>query len=196
MKRPFDDVSGSNFAGTNTTKPVFLTKVQRQQLAFERRQDLIERQKKRQDAILSKYRPSDSSSHKSSDSGRSERDRESNRDRDRERERGRRRARESDRESEMRKCKRALVDLVAESERRREKLAQRELQAIKEQYLGYEKPKKREIKTSQKFRLSFDWENTEDTSRDIPEPARGPALVREGFSCWNGSSRAEEACRA
>lgn len=40
------------------------------------------------------------------------------------------------------------------------------LSAIKEQYLGFIRPKKRVIKPSQKLRFSFDWENAEDTSRD------------------------------
>ena len=43
------------------------------------------------------------------------------------------------------------------AEREREK----EQEAIKEQYLGSKKPKKRVIKPpSEKFRFSFDWENT------------------------------------
>ncbi len=35
------------------------------------------------------------------------------------------------------------------------------------QYLGAKKLKKRVVKPSEKFRFSFDWENTEDTSRDM-----------------------------
>ncbi|KAK9912218.1 hypothetical protein M0R45_036089 [Rubus argutus] len=42
-----------------------------------------------------------------------------------------------------------------------------ELEAIKEQYLGSNKPKKRVIKPSKQYRFSFDWEGTEDTSRDM-----------------------------
>lgn len=38
---------------------------------------------------------------------------------------------------------------------------------IKGQYLGSKKPKRRVIKPSEKFRFSFGWENTEDTSRDM-----------------------------
>ncbi|KAI3521708.1 hypothetical protein L1887_11180 [Cichorium endivia] len=36
---------------------------------------------------------------------------------------------------------------------------------LAERYLGSNKPKKRVIKPSEKFRFSFDWENTEDISR-------------------------------
>ncbi len=35
------------------------------------------------------------------------------------------------------------------------------------QYLGAKKLKKRVVKPSEKFRFSFDWENTEDTSGDM-----------------------------
>lgn len=35
------------------------------------------------------------------------------------------------------------------------------------QYLGAKKFKKRVVKPSEKFRFSFDWESTEDTSRDM-----------------------------
>uniref|UniRef100_J3LS22 DEAD-box ATP-dependent RNA helicase 21 n=2 Tax=Oryza brachyantha TaxID=4533 RepID=J3LS22_ORYBR len=60
------------------------------------------------------------------------------------------------------------------AEREREK----ELDAIKEQYLGSKKPKKRVIKPSEKFRFSFDWENTEDTSRDMNSLYQSPHEAR------------------
>jgi ATP-dependent RNA helicase DDX23/PRP28 len=49
---------------------------------------------------------------------------------------------------------------------RLEEVAERE-QREKEQSLGYKKPRKRIIKPLEKFRFSFDWENAEDTSRDV-----------------------------
>ncbi|KAL6224198.1 hypothetical protein ACLB2K_003054 [Fragaria x ananassa] len=52
-------------------------------------------------------------------------------------------------------------------EEARASLLEKELEAIKEQYLGSNKPKKRVIKPSEKFRFSFDWDTTEDTSRDM-----------------------------
>ncbi|KAJ0972426.1 hypothetical protein J5N97_020385 [Dioscorea zingiberensis] len=65
----------------------------------------------------------------------------------------------------------------AEREREREK----EVEAIKEQYLGLKKPKKRVIKPSEKFRFSFDWENTEDTSRDMNVLYQNPHEARPLF---------------
>ena len=35
------------------------------------------------------------------------------------------------------------------------------------QYLGGKKPKKRVVKPSEKFRFPSNWENSEDTSRDM-----------------------------
>ncbi|KAE9458860.1 hypothetical protein C3L33_09260, partial [Rhododendron williamsianum] len=70
------------------------------------------------------------------------------------------RERERDSEQRAKDCARRLEKLP---ERKKEK----EIESIKEQYLGSEKPKKRVIKPGDKFRFSFDWENTEDTSRDM-----------------------------
>ncbi|KAK3149578.1 hypothetical protein QOZ80_3AG0219380 [Eleusine coracana subsp. coracana] len=99
------------------------------------------------------------------DSSRRDRDRDRDRGRDRDRERERDRDRDKDREKER------LEKMV---EREREK----ELEAIKEQYLGSKKPKKRVIKPSEKFRFSFDWENTEDTSRDMNALYQSPHEAR------------------
>nr|XP_043605889.1 DEAD-box ATP-dependent RNA helicase 21-like isoform X2 [Erigeron canadensis] len=77
-----------------------------------------------------------------------------------------------------------------QKEREREK----ELEAIKEQYLGSKKPKKRVIKPSEKFRFSFDWENTEDTSRDMnvlyQNPHEAQLLFGRGFRA--GMDRREQ----
>lgn len=48
-------------------------------------------------------------------------------------------------------------------EREREK----ELELIKQQYLGLNKPKKRVIRPSEKFKFNFDWSAEEDTSKDL-----------------------------
>ncbi|KAF7139134.1 hypothetical protein RHSIM_Rhsim07G0213600 [Rhododendron simsii] len=77
----------------------------------------------------------------------------------------------------------------SECARRLEKLAERkkekEMESIKEQYLGSRKPKKRVIKPGAKFRFSFDWENTEDTSRDTnflyQNPHEARLLFGRGF---------------
>lgn len=47
------------------------------------------------------------------------------------------------------------------------KLREKELEAIKEHYLGAPKVKKQVTKPSEKFRFSFDWQHTEDTSQDM-----------------------------
>jgi ATP-dependent RNA helicase DDX23/PRP28 len=52
------------------------------------------------------------------------------------------------------------------TQRTEERAREKELQDIKLQYLGEKKQKKRMVKASEKFRFNFDWENTEDTSRD------------------------------
>eukprot|EP00210_Caulerpa_lentillifera_P000004 g4.t1 len=50
-----------------------------------------------------------------------------------------------------------------QSQREKEK----ELELIKQQYLGQEKVKKRVLKPSEKFRFNFDWDVGDDTSRDL-----------------------------
>jgi ATP-dependent RNA helicase DDX23/PRP28 len=41
------------------------------------------------------------------------------------------------------------------------------LEAIRVQYLGQKKQKKKVLKPSEKFKFSFDWDMTDDTSRDL-----------------------------
>ncbi|KAJ0961297.1 hypothetical protein J5N97_000703 [Dioscorea zingiberensis] len=70
----------------------------------------------------------------------------------------------------------------------------RELEAIREQYLGFKKPKKCVIKPNEKFRFSLDWENTEDTSRDMnvlyQNPHEARLLFGRGFRA--GMDRREQ----
>ncbi|KAK9266344.1 hypothetical protein L1049_012676 [Liquidambar formosana] len=78
-----------------------------------------------------------------------------------------------------------------------EKLARRKqeivLEAIKEHYFGSKKPRKRVIKSSDKFRFSFDWDNTEDTLRDMnslyQSPHEARLLFGRGFPAWIAGSR-------
>lgn len=51
--------------------------------------------------------------------------------------------------------------------REQDRERQKELELIKQQYLGGEKVKKKILKPSEKFRFNFDWEVTDDTSRDL-----------------------------
>ncbi|ESW28375.1 hypothetical protein PHAVU_003G281500 [Phaseolus vulgaris] len=112
-------------------------------------------------------------------------ERERTRERDREAER---RNREKEREEETRAREQARLEKLAERER------EKELESIKEQYLGSKKPKKRVIKPSEKFRFSFDWENTEDTSRDMnalyQNPHEAQLLFGRGFRA--GMDRREQ----
>ncbi|KAL6551350.1 Envelope glycoprotein gp160 [Orobanche minor] len=159
--------------------PVFLTKEERQKLALQRRQEEVAQQKRRAELLLQANISHDSTNPSSVD-----RDRERDRDRDTERRtRERQRERERERDSERRNRDKERQDEQKDRERARlEKLADREreteLAAIKEQYLGSKKPKKRVIKPSEKFRFSFDWENTEDTSRDMNSLYQNPHEAR------------------
>ena len=48
-----------------------------------------------------------------------------------------------------------------------ERERQKELALIKKQYLGADKVKKKTLRPSEKFRFNFDWEASDDTSRDL-----------------------------
>ncbi|KAJ0631395.1 putative RNA helicase [Helianthus annuus] len=68
------------------------------------------------------------------------------------------------------------------------------LKAIKQQYLGSNKPKKRVTKPGEKFRVLFDWENTEDTSRDTNILYQNPheAMLMFGRGFRAGIDRREQ----
>ncbi|XP_022722478.1 DEAD-box ATP-dependent RNA helicase 21 [Durio zibethinus] len=178
----------------NPPKPLFLTKAQREQLALQRLEEQRAQQKRRLEDLHRSHNSttnndSDSPSTKPSYDSSDRRDRERQRERDRESERrNREREREREREEEAKSRERARLEKLAERER------EKELDAIKEQYLGSKKPKKRVIKPSEKFRFSFDWENTEDTSRDMnslyQNPHEAQLLFGRGFRA--GMDRREQ----
>lgn len=148
-------------------KPVFLSKVQREQLALQRRHDQISQHKR-------SFDPSSESAHHHHRSSCNKRDRDSERC--------------TITLEEERARKRARLEKLAERER------EREIEAVKEQYgIDSEKPKKRVIKLSDKFRFSFDWEHTEDTSRDInrlyQNPHEARPLFGRGALAWIAESR-------
>ena len=67
------------------------------------------------------------------------------------------------------------------------------LEAIRSQYLGTKPKKKKVLKPSEKFKFSFDWDMTEDTSRDLnplyqdrPESALlfGRGMAQRVVSVW------------
>ncbi|XP_010413822.1 PREDICTED: DEAD-box ATP-dependent RNA helicase 21 isoform X2 [Camelina sativa] len=222
MKRSINEVFGSTSLDSSsvTKKPVFLTKAQREELALKRRQDQISEQRLRREQIgpsepetedvngdntnrdkdRDRDRDREPRDHdRERDRGR-DRDRDRGRDRERERERERERdRRERDREPDRRnRDKEREEEAKAREKARVEKLVEREkekeLDAIKEQYLGGKKPKKRVIRPSEKFRFSFDWENTEDTSRDMnvlyQNPHEAQLLFGRGFRA--GMDRREQ----
>ncbi|KAF6143597.1 hypothetical protein GIB67_012396 [Kingdonia uniflora] len=178
------------------SKPVFLSKAERTQLALQRREEEVAEQRRRATEETRSLKPSSDPNNESSSSRHSHHHRSSNRDRDRDRDRERERERDSERRS-TRDREREEETRSRERERQ-EKLDKRErekeLEAIKDQYLGTKKPKKRVIKPSEKFRFSFDWENTEDTSRDMnalyQNPHEAQLLFGRGFRA--GMDRREQ----
>ena len=62
-------------------------------------------------------------------------------------------------------CHLPLPALFSSSLQEREKA--RELELIKQQYLGAEKQKKKVLKATERMKFVFDWDAGEDTSRDL-----------------------------
>jgi len=122
-------------------KPVFMSKKQREQLALQEKQKQEEEERQRLLEIEKK--------NKIWLSGQAEEDKErERRDRDR-----------RDREREREKEKEKKAEAPKETEQEKE--------LIKQQYLGTKKEKKRIVKPSEKFKFVFDWDASEDTSKDI-----------------------------
>ncbi|KMZ76390.1 ATP-dependent RNA helicase [Zostera marina] len=188
-------------------KPVFVTKAERERLALERRQaaaadtkkQALEQLQSLQDGRKgnSSFKPSSEFPSTDNTTLRRDRDRDSrDRDRDRGRERERERERDRDKRDRREREREREIDRDRRDRREREREEEakgrerariekqierekeKELDAIKEQYLGSKKPKKRVIKPSEKFRFSFDWENTEDTSRDMNSLYQNPLEAR------------------
>lgn len=184
MKRPLDETAAAPAA---PPKPLFLTKSQRQQLAIQRREQEVADQKRR---ALESHQQIAAGRSASPGSGADDAHRRhghyrSSRDRERESER---RSREEEARGREKERERQRAEKHAERER------EKEMESIKEQYLGGKKPKKRVIKPSEKFRFSFDWENTEDTSRDMnilyQTPHEARLLFGRGFRA--GMDRREQ----
>ncbi|RZC68773.1 hypothetical protein C5167_031964 [Papaver somniferum] len=108
---------------------------------------------------------------------------------------------DKERDLERRKRERELEDEKRRSRKRIreeeqvEKEKEKDLEAIREQYLGTaKKPKMRVIKPSEKFRFTFDWDATEDTSRDLnslyQNPHEAKLLFGRGFRA--GMDRREQ----
>lgn len=173
-----------------------MTKAQRAELALKRRQEEAAEQLRRNEESRKLLMGTENKGKEQEDKDRS---REKFRERDRDHDREAREAREKERDRERREREREREEESKLRERERlEKQAQREhekeLESIKEQYLGAKKLKKRVVKPSEKFRFSFDWENTEDTSRDMnpiyQNPHEAQLLFGRGFRA--GMDRREQ----
>eukprot|EP00245_Coleochaete_scutata_P007157 TRINITY_DN22260_c0_g1_i1.p1 TRINITY_DN22260_c0_g1~~TRINITY_DN22260_c0_g1_i1.p1 ORF type:complete len:868 (-),score=265.39 TRINITY_DN22260_c0_g1_i1:504-3107(-) len=183
-------------------KPVFLTKAQREALALKRLEERAAEQKKRNEeqrklifGPSSENKDSDDKNKEREREREQERERERDRERERERDRGKdrddRRDRDRDRgrdrggDDRERGGERKGLTTKEMEERKAQREREKELEAIKDQYLGVKKVKKRVVKPSEKFRFSFDWENTEDTSRDMnpiyQNPHEAQLLFGRGF---------------
>ncbi|ORX87426.1 P-loop containing nucleoside triphosphate hydrolase protein [Basidiobolus meristosporus CBS 931.73] len=152
-------------------KPVFLTKEQRAKIALEKRQREVEEIKRKQEEER-KYREQfEKEAEKERRSGREkerERDRRDYRDRSRERDRGRDRHRHERRRdgrdrSPDRHASRADPETDQDSIN---KLGDKELEQIRERYMGGER-RKRKIRKMNEKKFVFDWDANEDTSKDV-----------------------------
>uniref|UniRef100_A0A6A7G6Z8 RNA helicase n=1 Tax=Hirondellea gigas TaxID=1518452 RepID=A0A6A7G6Z8_9CRUS len=136
-------------------KPVFLSKAQRQALALQRLSDQRKKQREKQDEARQARKDLEKRTRElDNDRDSYRRDNRFMSERDRERERAHRQ------ESRDERNKQRAVQ-------KKEDIAVRLKQDIKDSYLGRKKRKKRVIPPSQKFRFSFDWEATDDTSQDL-----------------------------
>jgi len=186
-------------------KVVFLTKVQREQLAIERRnaqvnamRARIEEERKAIQATVESGGSRDSFAEAREREYKESKDRSDRPDRDhdlyhdRDRERSDRNDRDHDRDRDRDKDSRSDRsdkdrdrdrDKDSRSDRRRDnkddrrgsereeqkyhREKEKEMAAIRAQYLGTKKEKKKPVKPSEKFKFSFDWELSDDTSRDL-----------------------------
>ncbi|KAI3874602.1 hypothetical protein MKX03_035123 [Papaver bracteatum] len=88
-------------------------------------------------------------------------------------------------EDENRYKKSSISEIKQLEKQKYDEQYSKDLAAIKEQYMGTTKQKKRVMKPSDKFRFSFDWEISEDTSRDMnvlyQNPHEAQLLFGRGF---------------
>lgn len=143
VKQDAMDLAARLKAQTSNAVAVFLTKEQRQELALkklaeQRKAEAAEKQQLDQQRLVLMHHES--------------RVEESRRKRQREKD-----EREKERQSRA----------EAREEEKASSTKEQEQKAIMDTYLGRKIPKKRVIPPSQKFKLSFDWDGSEDTSADL-----------------------------
>ncbi|CAB5196814.1 putative ATP-dependent RNA helicase DDX23 [Rhizophagus irregularis] len=144
-------------------RPKFLTKEERAKVALDKRQKEVEEQRRKQDEERrqqEEFQRRAAEEARQNGYGRDRRDYYDRYDRDRYDRYDRERPRVKDRDSEKRPNDKS--DTNAETE----KLADKELQAIRERYMGGER-KKRKIRKMNEKKFVFDWDAGEDTSQDF-----------------------------
>ncbi|KAL1916703.1 uncharacterized protein VTP21DRAFT_5407 [Calcarisporiella thermophila] len=150
-------------------KPKFLTKEERAKIALEKRAKEVEEERRRQELARKQREELEEEAMKlngrsNRDYDRSDRyDRHDRYDRDRDRQRGRGRYVDRDRMDQGRE------EGANSSARTSEDIANlddRELQSLKERYMGTER-KKRKIRKMNERKFVFDWDAAEDTSFDV-----------------------------
>lgn len=151
----------------NQMKPVFLTKAERQKIALEKRNAQVAEQKDISAAHQGIHAHPEPPKEEEKEKQDDKRDSRGDRDREREREKDRREKdrlqREKDRELRHKERNRQEG---RDEDSRKYREAEKELESIKNQYLGIKKEKKKIIKPSEKFKFVFNWDLSEDTSRD------------------------------
>lgn len=140
------------------SKPVFLTKEQREAEAIKRRQEEVAEKRRQIEAERNKRLQF---MEEAKTTFRSERDRE--RDKERDKRRDRDRDRRKDREKERERSTRSKDD--DDNKQQTEKFKEKEEEVIKERYLGIVKKKRRSRKLNER-KFVFDWDANEDTSID------------------------------
>ncbi|EFN60128.1 hypothetical protein CHLNCDRAFT_56582 [Chlorella variabilis] len=148
-------------------KPVFLTKEQRAKLALQKRAEEAAAARERlaemrQGLVASGLGPTNANGGAAGPTGRDSREA-----RDRGYERRDDRRGEHDRRDERRDGRRDRRDDGDRERTKEERERQRELELIKQQYLGGERAKKKVLKATERMKFVFDWDADEDTSRDL-----------------------------
>ncbi|CAG8634679.1 2246_t:CDS:10, partial [Funneliformis mosseae] len=147
-------------------RPKFLTKEERAKVALEKRQKEVEEQRRKQEEERrqqEEFQRRAMEEARQNGYGRDRRDYYDRYDRDRYDRYDRERPRGKEREIEKRPTEKSdKSDVNTEAE----KLDEKELQAIRERYMGGER-KKRKIRKMNEKKFVFDWDAGEDTSQDF-----------------------------
>eukprot|EP00890_Picochlorum_soloecismus_P006720 jgi/Picsp_1/873/NSC_04361-R1_atp-dependent rna helicase ddx23 len=143
------------------SRPVFLTKQQRQELALQRRKEEVEQQKKRRLEAIERAEEDGSKGVRDNLGNGGDGRYSSYANGAGQKERGRGYAAGNSNYNNGSSRRRGGRE---EDER---VIREKELELIKQQYLGTEKKKRKILKAADRFKFHFDWDAAEDTSRDL-----------------------------